>query len=106
MLADCHVIAVDPKYQGRGIGTMLTRWGVDIAEQLQVPVYLEATDKSVSVYRRLGFQLLERSVRIKAEVMDAQEDAHAPLMAKMPTSAGDMIFEDWVKQGRPAFLTS
>lgn len=101
MCADCHVIAVNPKYQGKGIGTMLTKWGVDVAEQLNVPVYLEATDKSVGVYRRLGFRLLEKTVRIKAELMDTEKDAEAPLMAKMPWCAGDLSFEDWVKQGRP-----
>lgn len=99
---DCHVIAVNPKYQGKGIGTRLTQWGVDVAEQLNVPVYLEATDKSVGVYRRLGFRVLERAVRIKAELMDAEQDADAPLMARMPPCAGDVSFEDWVRQGRPA----
>lgn len=99
---DCHVIAVNPKYQGKGIGTMLTRWGVNIAEQLHVPVYLEATDKSVGVYCRLGFRVLEKTVRIKAELMDAEKDSNAPLMARMPSCADGIAFEDWVKQGRPA----
>jgi hypothetical protein len=80
---------------------MLTRWGVDVAEQLQVPVYLEATDKSVGVYRRMGFEVLRQTVRIKADVMGAEEDADAPLMAKMPTAAGGLTFEGWVKRGRP-----
>ncbi|ETN46349.1 uncharacterized protein HMPREF1541_00533 [Cyphellophora europaea CBS 101466] len=101
----CHVIAVDPKYQRRGIGAMLTKWGVDVAEQLQVPAYLEATDESVSVYRKQGFGVLSKGVRIKAELMDAEHDADAPIMARMPSSAGDLKFEDWVQQGRPPLTT-
>jgi hypothetical protein len=81
---------------------MLTQWGVDVSEQLQVPLYLEATDRSASVYRRLGFQLLDKTVRIKAEVMGTDRDADAPLMARMPSSAGELTFEDWAKEGRPA----
>ena len=81
---------------------MLTQWGVDVAEQLQVPMYLEASgEQSVAVYRKVGFQVLERTLHISAEMMGTEEGANAPLMARMPSSAGDLAFEEWVKQGRP-----
>jgi GNAT superfamily N-acetyltransferase len=99
---DCHIVAVDPKHQGKGIGTLLTKWGVDVAEQLQVPMYLEASgDHSVHVYKKVGFRVLDKTIRLKAEMMGTEEDANAPLMARMPSSAGDLAFEEWVKQGRP-----
>ena len=48
-------VGTDPKYQGRGAATMLTKWGLERAERDRVPVYLESTLNAVSLYERLGF---------------------------------------------------
>ncbi|ETS84154.1 hypothetical protein PFICI_02179 [Pestalotiopsis fici W106-1] len=48
-------IAVDPTYQGKGIGTLLTKWGMDQAEKDGRDVYLLASEAGASLYRKLGF---------------------------------------------------
>lgn len=51
-------VGVEPKHQSKGIGTLLTKWGLQKALSENVPVYLESTVAASSVYRRLGFVVL------------------------------------------------
>jgi GNAT superfamily N-acetyltransferase len=53
-------LAVDPAYQRRGAGTMLTRWGIDQARTESVPAGLEASLKGSVMYERLGFRVLNQ----------------------------------------------
>jgi hypothetical protein len=78
----------------------LTQWGVEVAEQLQVPLYLEATDKSVGLYKKFGFNLLDSGVHLKAEVMESDNDVEAPVMVRMPSSAAGISLESWTQQQR------
>lgn len=48
-------MGTDPEYAGRGAATLLTRWGVERAACVKLPVYLEATMEAVPMYRKLGF---------------------------------------------------
>jgi GNAT superfamily N-acetyltransferase len=48
-------VAVDPKYQGKGIGTMLALWGIRQAEMEGRDVYILASAAGASLYRKLGF---------------------------------------------------
>ncbi|KAF9885571.1 hypothetical protein FE257_012777 [Aspergillus nanangensis] len=95
----CHTVAVHPEYQGRGVGKHLVQWGLDTAEQLQVPIYLESTVEGVPLYERTGFQTLQEGVTFTPEVTQLKEDIQAPLMVKMPASAGGMTFEEWAEGG-------
>ncbi|RDW71800.1 amidase signature (AS) enzyme-5 [Coleophoma crateriformis] len=52
-------VGVEPKHQGKGIGTLLTKWGLQKAQSENVPVYLESTIAASNVYRRLGFVVLD-----------------------------------------------
>jgi ribosomal protein S18 acetylase RimI-like enzyme len=99
-LLDCHVIAVHPKFQRRGIGALLTQWGVDVSDTIGIPVYLEATDASVKLYQKLGFQLLPEGVILQPGVIGT-EAVEAPVMVKMPKSAMGLAFEDWIKSKDP-----
>ncbi|CZS90528.1 related to DUR1,2-urea amidolyase [Rhynchosporium graminicola] len=48
-----------PKHQGRGAGTLLSKWGVQKAKDDNLPVYLESTIAASPLYRRLGFVALD-----------------------------------------------
>ncbi|KAF3010331.1 hypothetical protein E8E14_007775 [Neopestalotiopsis sp. 37M] len=48
-------IAVDPTCQGKGVGTLLTRWGMEEAEKDGRDVYLLASEAGALLYRKLGF---------------------------------------------------
>ncbi|KAL5313868.1 hypothetical protein ACEPPN_018291 [Leptodophora sp. 'Broadleaf-Isolate-01'] len=48
-----------PEHQGRGVGSMLSKWGVEKANVDNLPVYLESTIAASSLYRRLGFVALD-----------------------------------------------
>ncbi|THW24783.1 hypothetical protein D6D23_04922 [Aureobasidium pullulans] len=70
--ADCHqrtmekqphvylgIMVVKPEYQGRGVGSFAMRWGVDFADRLGLPMYVEATLPGRRLYERWGFQVQE-----------------------------------------------
>lgn len=44
-----------PDYQGRGAGTLLTKWGLARAKSENIPVYLDSTIPASKVYQKLGF---------------------------------------------------
>ena len=54
------LIAVDPAHRGKGLGTALIQYSLDIYDQDGLPTYLESTNRAnLSLYRRFGFELLD-----------------------------------------------
>ena len=102
-LLDCHVIAIDPKYQGRKAGALIVQWGINTGEQAGLPVYFESSPSTVGLYRKMGFELLQETIVHKAEVLGTEEDIVVPLMVKMPSAAGGMTFSEWREAGYPEF---
>lgn len=49
-------VCVDPAFWGNGAGPLLMREVMGKAAAEGLPVYLEATEEAVSMYRRLGFE--------------------------------------------------
>lgn len=53
-------IAVDPAHRGKGLGTALMNYSLDLIDTQHVPVYLESTNgANLSIYKRHGFELLD-----------------------------------------------
>lgn len=53
-----HTIGVDPEWQGRGIGTVLLRTLLAIADELSAPVFLEVrtdNEPAIRMYEAHGF---------------------------------------------------
>ena len=49
------ILANDPSYQRRGIGSALVKWGCDQADQSGLPVYVDASPEGLSLYQKFGF---------------------------------------------------
>ena len=78
------------------------QWGMSVAEQLNVPIYLESTVEGVPLYRKLGFQTLSEDILFKPEITRVDKEVRAPLMVKMPVAAGNMTFEEWAEDKNPS----
>lgn len=65
----CHLTAVHPNYQRRGIGKMLMEVGMRIAEQANLPIYTEASHAAIGLYERLGFKRLKQSIIHQASIL-------------------------------------
>jgi len=54
------LLAVLPEYHRKGVGTMLMQWGVDMADELGLEGYLEATMMGKPLYEKFGFQVVDK----------------------------------------------
>ncbi|KAI1124877.1 putative GNAT family acetyltransferase [Nemania abortiva] len=99
----CHVIAVDPKYQGRRAGAAFCEWALDVGNRSSLPVYFESSPSTVDLYKKMGFELLPETIVHEAEVLGTATDIEVPLMVKMPSAAGTMTFEEWRSSSYPSF---
>ncbi|KAK4166403.1 acyl-CoA N-acyltransferase [Cladorrhinum sp. PSN259] len=52
-------VCIDPAYQGRGAGRMLSQAVLEMAQADGLPVYLESTNVAVKMYERLGFKRVD-----------------------------------------------
>ena len=53
---DLEMLATDPKYQGKGAGSMMMRWGLEQADEQCTEAYLEASPDAVPLYEKFGFR--------------------------------------------------
>lgn len=58
-LAELHICFTDPDYQRRGIGSMMLQWGSDLADQLFLPSWVEASPAGNFLYRKFGYKDIE-----------------------------------------------
>ncbi|KAL7623662.1 hypothetical protein AAE478_005214 [Parahypoxylon ruwenzoriense] len=94
-------MAVHPDHQRRGVGRLLLQWGIDVAEKLELPIYLEATESGLPLYSHRDFERLEHvKVIHKVEATGAGE-VEVPLMVKLPSKAKGIRFGEWAKKGYP-----
>lgn len=54
--SDLELLATDPKYQGKGAGSLLLRYGCERADNDSVEAYLDASPESVHLYEKIGFE--------------------------------------------------
>lgn len=60
-IADLKVLVTDPKYQRKGAGSMLIKYGCDVADEKGVLCALGASEAGYSLYMRHGFEIVEQN---------------------------------------------
>jgi hypothetical protein len=82
----------------------LAQWGIDVAEKLGLPIYLESTVDSAPFFEATGFKKLEnKTLAHTASALGAKEDIVVPLMVRMPSKANGMSFEEWQDKRFPSW---
>jgi len=56
----CHVMAVHPDYQRKGIGKLLMGFGIDVAQQVELPIYIESSEEGTRLYEKSGCQRVKQ----------------------------------------------
>ncbi|KAJ8118439.1 hypothetical protein OPT61_g591 [Boeremia exigua] len=85
----CHLVAVHPNYQRKGVGELLVEYGKKIALQANLPIYVESSRDAIRLYEKSGFRWLkERPVHKSDDLWPGQtsdhEDHEIPLMVWIP----------------------
>jgi len=57
-----HMLVVDPEYQRRGVGDMLVKWGIEKADKVQLPSFLEASEVGKGLYLKNGFEAVNEEI--------------------------------------------
>lgn len=52
---DLDTVATHPDYQRRGAGSMLVKWGCDLADAQGVSAYVDASKDGAPLYAKFGF---------------------------------------------------
>jgi GNAT superfamily N-acetyltransferase len=51
---------IDSRYQRRGLGGVLVKWGIDEANRRGLPTYIEGTSKGYGLYVKHGMREVHR----------------------------------------------
>ncbi|APA10127.1 hypothetical protein sscle_06g048970 [Sclerotinia sclerotiorum 1980 UF-70] len=54
-------LAVRPEFHRRGIGGMMLKYGIDLAQEEQVPILLQASPVGTRLYTKFGFQEIRKT---------------------------------------------
>lgn len=75
-----HILATDPMHHRRGIGALQLKWGLDEADRLGLPAYLEASPMGRPLYAKWGFESLGRLDFDAAPYGGGQEMDHTVML--------------------------
>ena len=93
----CAAVAVDPLFQGYGIGSRMMRWGMERAEKEGIPILLIASQSGYSVYEKLGFETLGRPT-IEAMSSDAVMAYWPKGVTRVEATITEAVERDEVRQ--------
>ncbi|KAI9716395.1 MAG: hypothetical protein M1828_000337 [Chrysothrix sp. TS-e1954] len=74
----CMALGVDPKWQRKGVGKQLLRWGKDLARQEGLPIALTSSPVGYSMYIKEGFSeyMITRSLNLDVPVLLWEPEEH------------------------------
>ena len=68
-----ELLVTHPEHRRQGAGGMLTQWGIDRAREFKADVGVESSPMGLSLYKSLGFELLEiRTVQVENDDEDLE----------------------------------
>jgi GNAT superfamily N-acetyltransferase len=76
------VLFVHPAYQRKGAGTMMVQWGADLADQLMLPAWVEASPFGHGLYAKYGFEDVERVEVVTKTMVGEYTCMRRPLKVK------------------------
>jgi hypothetical protein len=53
------ILATDPRHMRRGAGKMLMKFGINMADEMRLPCFLEGSPEGLSLYRGSGFVVVD-----------------------------------------------
>jgi ribosomal protein S18 acetylase RimI-like enzyme len=77
-------LAVLPKFQRRGIATMLVKNGLEIADSNGIKSHVMSSVEGVHVYTRLGFDIVETSSVDYSQFGGTELHIHHFMVRKVP----------------------
>jgi len=84
-MIDLHLLHTDPKFQRRGAASQLVNWGLQKADELNLPTYLESSPSAHHFYQKLGFKDLQAFSLDLSQYGGGSEPFVTPIMLKEPT---------------------
>jgi GNAT superfamily N-acetyltransferase len=54
-----YILCVDPAYQRKGAGAMMVEWGCELADQMMLPAWVEASAYGHGLYAKYGYEDIE-----------------------------------------------
>ncbi|KAH7396941.1 acyl-CoA N-acyltransferase [Phaeosphaeria sp. MPI-PUGE-AT-0046c] len=75
----CHVVAVHPRYQRRGIGQMLMEYGIGVARTAGLPVYIESSRDGTRLYEKTGCRRLKNPLQAEKKTCGSEESENTDL---------------------------
>jgi len=57
---DLAVLVTSALHRRRGAGSMLIKWGTNLADEQQLPCYVEASPAGAGLYRKYGFEEVDK----------------------------------------------
>ena len=90
-----------PDWQGLKAGAKMIEWGIRYSEGSGLPIYVEASPSTWTLYQSFGFEKIKESVVHSKELLRTEEDIEVPLMVRMPEKANGMTFDEWRSKGYP-----
>ncbi|KAK2743764.1 hypothetical protein FQN57_004701 [Myotisia sp. PD_48] len=73
------ILFVEPEHQKKGIGSMLLQWGIDLANHMMLPLWVEASTAARSLYMSHGFK-----EQVKSKIVMGTWDIEYSILKRDP----------------------
>lgn len=86
----CHVMAVHPDYQRKGVGEKIFQYGMTTSSQTGLPIYIESSKDGVGFYQKMGCKKLKETLRrapgsiTSGDGTEIKADEDLPLFVWLP----------------------